>query len=1189
MSKPVKDSDLESGEKKRDVDDVSVTTTPSHHHHLRAPSSTHLPTGEILARRSGSASVLLRNEKGDLVVERKNSDIRIALKTRLSQSSLPSILPILPTSSADIHKDVATEEPLIDATDALERTGGTSTSGAYKEHLYPLEVLAEKFSVHIDHRDVSKSQGLTSKKAESLLQEYGPNVLTPPPRLPLWALFLLQFTNLLMVLLQVTALLCIILFIVNPTLWDNLYLGVLLYIVVFITCYETFSQEAKSDSLMEQFRAMVPQQTSVIRDGQLKNFPVSDLVLGDIIRLKSGDKVPADCRVLSVSSMKVDQSMITGEAEPVDIEVDAADTNALEARNLLFNGSLVVDGSCYAVVIKTGDATLIGTMVELTGDVGKSASTLKSDIEHFVKIVTLFALFQAALIFIVGLSRGYDPLMVFIYGFVVIMIGNVPQGLPTTVTASLFLVAERMSKQNVFVKKLDIIETLGACSLICTDKTGTLTMNQMTVSHLWLPCFANDDNNDQAKPQYFESQDFSAQLQTSLEKNTVMGDMLMRLLSIATLNSRVVLQKKSDDAASDEVEPSGDATELGLYRFFASILKQLPRLNDNNNADEVVKNHDYAAIETYRQQHPKVHEIPFNSSFKWQMSIHQMTGAPASKSMSHSEHVLLLKGAPDVLLDKCSFYFDPSGHIVPIDESFKRKYQRVYEEFGGQGERVLGFAVRFFDVQTTGSYAQLLAKDPHYHEHLRTSLIGDAAKSKHSPQDATNKPVPMKDLIFVGLITLLDPPRPEVPQAIKDCHTAHVKVVMVTGDHPLTAASIARKIGLLNHPCTKEEVAKLKNIPVSEVQEKDVPSIVVHGSTIPQMTEQDWVNLTQKQEIVFARTSPEQKLTIVKEFTKAGYITAMTGDGVNDSPALKQAAIGIAMGLNGSAVAKEAADVVLLDDNFASIVTGIREGRLLFANLKKSIAYSLAHLTPEVVPVLMWGFAGVVQPQGSMLALCIDLLTELIPATSFVFEEAESMIMEMPPRNPRTDKLTSFNLLFYAYGQAGLIVTCGCLFYFFRAFQHYGISPLQVMNNNNKFFPAESDARVVVTSDGQESYTPHEQQDILQSIQAGWYLMIVIGQVSHLFQCRTAHMSIFKHGLFRNQMANVGAVVAVILGCFVVYCPGINMVVSAKYPVSIEVFYGALVVTTAMWIFGEGRKALIRNYPENFFVKFMAW
>jgi sodium/potassium-transporting ATPase subunit alpha len=881
--------------------------------------------------------------------------------------------------------------------------------------------------------------------------------------------------------------------------------------------------------------------------------------------------------------------MITGESEPVDIEVHAVDTNALEARNLIFNGSLIVDGSCFAVVVKTGDATLIGTMVGLTGDVGKASSTLKADIEHFVKIVTLFALMQAALIFIVGLSRGYDPLTVFIYGFVVIMIGNVPQGLPTTVTASLYLVAERMSRQNVFVKKLDIIETLGACTLICTDKTGTLTMNQMTVSHLWLPAMDSVS---------FTAESFAQHLLTNPSIVASSTSTAMQLLSIGSLNSRVELEGRQENetaavkagstkdktedpnsTSNTEVSPTGDATELGLYRFFSNILRQLPQQGQP-------LRHEYDAIEQFRSKHPKVHEIPFNSSFKWQMSIHHL---PQTK-----QHVLFLKGAPDVLLSKCRFYLTAENTIAPMGEAFQASYQQKYEEFGGQGERVLGFAMRYFDAASEGNYEDQCKKDSKFHEHLRERLIGKSNHSKVSAQGntASSTPVePLNDLIFVGLITLMDPPRPEVPKAIQDCYSAHVKVIMVTGDHPLTAASIARQIGLLTKPTTKAEVAALKNIPEEDVTDEDIPAVVIHGQSIPKMTEEDWQRLTKKEEIVFARTSPEQKLTIVQEFTKAGHITAMTGDGVNDSPALKQAAIGIAMGLNGSAVAKEAADVVLLDDNFASIVTGIREGRLLFANLKKSIAYSLAHLTPEVIPVLMWGFAGVVQPMGSLLALCVDLLTELVPATSFVFEDPEDMIMQLPPRNPKTDKLTSWNLLFYAYGQAGMILTGGCLFYFFRAFQHYGVSPFQVMNNNNRFFPASSSDNIItVHKDGETHvYDEHDQKEILRVVQAGWYLMIVIGQVSHLYQCRTTRMSIFTHGLFRNSISNIGAVLAIVLGCFVVYCPGIRDIVSAAYPVSLEIFYASLLVSGAMWINGEGRKYILRTYPEHPVSKILAW
>lgn len=829
--------------------------------------------------------------------------------------------------------------------------------------------------------------------------------------------------------------------------------------------------------------------------------------------------------------------MITGEAEPVDNQVIAADPNALEAKNLIFNGSLVVDGGCYAVVVKTGDATLIGTMVELTGDVGKQASTLKRDIEYFVKVVTVFALCQAALIFIVGLSRGYDPLTVFIYGFVVIMIGNVPQGLPSTVTASLFLVAERMSHQNVFVKKLDIIETLGACTLICTDKTGTLTMNQMTVANLWVA------------GQRFVSDDFAAAMSTSENKvSAAMHQVMQRLLEIAALNSRVVMEQKTPDS---EPIPAGDATELGLYRFCSQCIQQWRA----------------TSIQDFRAMYPKQHEIPFNSAFKWQMTSHKI------EADANAGDTLFLKGAPDVLLDKCGFYLSANNEVLPIEDAWRAQYTSVYETFGGEGERVLGFAMRPYGAGRT--HKAFVQENPQYNEQLREHLIGKNAAT------AT------RDLIFVGLITLQDPPRPEVPQAVRDCHTAHVQVVMVTGDHPLTAAAIARKIGLITQQ-TRGDVAKARGIPESEVPEDDVKAVVVHGSMIPNMTEDDWKILVSKKEIVFARTSPEQKLIIVKEFTKAGHVTAMTGDGVNDSPALKQAAIGIAMGLAGSSVAKEASDVVLLDDNFASIVVGIKEGRVLFANLKKSIAYTLAHLTPEVAPVLFWGFAGVPQPMGSLLALCVDLLTELIPATSFSFEEPEALIMQLPPRNVVTDKLTSFNLLFYAYFQAGIIILGGCWFYFFRTFNHYGVTSVQVMNNNNKHFPAENDDDVFITDDGR-IYDKGAQKDIMQKIQAGWYLCIVIGQAIHLFNARTSTLSIFEHGLFRNKWSNIGVVAAACLSCFVVYTPGIQYVVSAQNPFSLNIFYATLIMFGAFWPYCEGRKWFTRTYPNHWLNKFLAW
>jgi sodium/potassium-transporting ATPase subunit alpha len=1081
------------------------------------------PSHHIGARRSGSASVLTRNENGEIAIQRKfssSADITIALKKRISASSLPSIIPV-----SEIP-----QKPILNAEEVLEKTGGKGAAGAYSEHMYPLEVLAEKFNTHIDYHDPSKSKGLTTKKVEQLLAELGPNVLTPPPKVPLWLLFLLQFTNLLMVLLMITGLLCIILFLVSYV-WYNLYIGVLLFVVVFITCYETYSQEAKSDSLMEQFRALVPEQASVIRDGNLQPVDATLLVIGDIIRLKAGDKLPADCRVILNESMKVDQSMITGESEPIDVSVAAQDPNALEARNLIFNGSLVVDGSCYAMVVRTGDATLIGTMVELTGDVGKTSSTLKKDIEYFVKVVTVFAIVQAASIFIVGCARGINPLDVFIQGFVTIMIGNVPQGLPTTVTACLYLVAEGMTKQNVFVKKLDIIETLGSCTLICTDKTGTLTMNQMSVANMWVheKTVTNDEFESAS------SQSISAKEEIQLKK----------LMEIAVLNSRVVLEKKKEEGP---LEPTADATELGFYKYFSKVLPH----------------HFKEEIEVFRSQNPKVHEIPFNSSFKWQMSIHNLTS-------EGGRQFLFLKGAPDVLLSKCSFYLSPEGSYQEIDEKFRKDYQREYEVFGGNGERVLGFAMR----PMLKTMEEELESNPQFKEKLRDDLVGKK----------TDKPI--TDLIFVGLITLLDPPRPEVPQAVKDCHTAGIKVVMVTGDHPLTAAAIARKIGLITLP-TREVLSKKHGIPANQVNEEEIEAVVVHGSTITNMTESDWKTLVSKKEIVFARTSPEQKLIIVKEFTKAGNVTAMTGDGVNDSPALKQAAIGVAMGLNGSAVAKEAADIILLDDNFASIVVGVREGRLLFANLRKSIAYTLAHLTPEVVPVLIWGYGGIPQPMGSLLALCIDLLTELVPATSFAFEKAESLIMQVPPRNVKTDKLTSVNLLSYAYLQAGGIITGACFLYYFRAFSRYGVSAQELFANNNKYFPYTS--YDFVTHDGSgRVYNKKDQNYILAVIQTGWFMMIWVGQAAHVWTCRTNTVSIFEHGFFSNTVTNYGVVLAILLGCFVAYCPGIRIIVQSANPFSLEILYAALLVWGTLWGYTELRKWYTRNYPGTWLNKQLAW
>ena len=299
------------------------------------------------------------------------------------------------------------------------------------------------------------------------------------------------------------------------------------------------------------------------------------------------------------------------------------------------------------------------------------------------------------------------------------------------------------------------------------------------------------------------------------------------------------------------------------------------------------------------------------------------------------------------------------------------------------------------------------------------------------------------------------------------------------------------------------------------------------------------------------------------------------------------------MGLNGSDVAREAADIVLLDDNFASIVVGIREGRLLFANLKKSIAYTLSHLVPEVIPVLLWAFAGIPQPMGALLALCVDLLTELVPATSLAYEQPESLIMKVPPRSVKTDKLTSFTLLFYAYGQAGMILTGGCFFVYFLTFQKFGVTAKMLFQNNNLFFPAansgDDDANYFVGTNDRR-FSPDEQNHILYVVQGGWYLMIVCGQAAHIWVCRTTTVSIFQHGIFTNRITNIGVVIALCLGCFVTYLPGLQVIVQSANPYSLLILYASLWVSFSLWAWAEGRKYITRTYPgKNCFNRYLAW
>merc|ERR1712142_975765 len=486
-------------------------------------------------------------------------------------------------------------------------------------------------------------------------------------------------------------------------------------------------------------------------------------------------------------------------------------------------------------------------------------------------------------------------------------VANVPEGLLATVTVCLTLTAKRMASKNCLVKNLEAVETLGSTSTICSDKTGTLTQNRMTVAHMWF------DNK------IVEADTSEDQSGSSFNKEASGWKTLER---VACLCNRAEFKPQQENVSVLKREVNGDASE-------AAILK-CTELSKGNVMD-------------YRKRNKKVCEIPFNSTNKYQVSIHETEDA------NDNRYLLVMKGAPERILERCSTIVI-DGRELPMNDEWKNAFETAYMELGGLGERVLGFCDFMLPAD----------KFP----------VG-------FPFDPEEVNFPCEGLRFVGLMSMIDPPRAADPDAVLKCRSAGIKVIMVTGDHPITAKAIARSVGIISEGTeTVEDIATRKGIPVQEVNPREALAAVVHGGEIKDLSEKalDEI-LMYHTEIVFARTSPQQKLIIVEGCQRMGRIVAVTGDGVNDSPALKKADIGVAMGIAGSDVSKQAADMILLDDNFASIVTGVEEGRLIFDNLKKSIAYTLTSNIPEISPFLLFILADVPLPLGTVTILCIDLGT----------------------------------------------------------------------------------------------------------------------------------------------------------------------------------------------------------------------
>jgi len=804
--------------------------------------------------------------------------------------------------------------------------------------------------------------GLNKDEAQMRLERDGPNVLTPAKTTPLWRLFINQLIGGFQMLLWAAALLAFISYGINREIAsENIYIGIVLVIVILLSALFTFYQDVSSRKEMSGFLDLVAHNAVVFRDGEKKEIPASTLVVGDVVEIKLGDKTPADIVIFENQGLKVDNSSMTGEAEPLERDVKMTDKNPLETKNLLFNASMIVEGKGKGIVIRTGDNTVIGRIAGLVALSGNSKTPLRREIDRFVKIIAVIAISCGIVFVIIAVAtledhtgQGIIKLILYAIG---IVIGAVPEGLLATVTVALRLTAKRMRTKNVLVKNLESVETLGSTSIICSDKTGTLTQNKMTVSHLWYnyKLYSTD-------PKALDLFDTENQCFKALHRG-------------ANLCNNTIFDPDDANTPFNDRKCLGDASETGLVRFNQAIRD----------------------IYEHRDANPRVCQIPFNSTTKWQISINRM-------EQDTDRFVMTIKGAPEVIWGLCTHIAElDKGHIVAhkITKEDKKAFDDAHDTLGGMGERVLGFA------------------------HLEL----DPAKFPTDFKFNSNKVnFPLNKFTFLGLISLIDPPREAVPDAIATCQKASIKVIMVTGDHPITAHAIAKKVGIIRGK-TKAEVAQEKGCKIEDVKDGEATAIVVAGTQLKEMSDDELDEVLKYNEIVFARTSPQQKLIIVEGCQRTGATVPVTGDGVNDSPALKKADIGIAMGISGSDVSREAADIILMDDNFASIVRGVEEGRTIFDNLKKSIAYKLTANFPELIPFFLFVLFKLPLPLTTLFILAIDVGTDMWPAIALAYEPPEPDLMERGPRQ-KGDNLVNTKLIAWAYALIGTVQVLGALMCF---------------------------------------------------------------------------------------------------------------------------------------------------------------
>jgi P-type Ca2+ transporter type 2C len=892
----------------------------------------------------------------------------------------------------------------------------------------------------------SSIDGLSDQEALERFEKYGPNQIEEVKKKPIIYKFLANLYQILALLLWAASVLAF--------LSGTPQLGVAIIAVIIINAIFSFWQEYKAEQALEALKRILPSTAKVIRKGQKTEILAGNLVSGDLLVLEEGDNISADARLVETSQMKVDSSTLTGESKPVRKVAHAIENdneNIIGTPNLVFAGTSVAAGSGKAVIFATGVNTEFNKIASLTQEVSQEPSPLQKELGRVTRIIAFIAVLLGIILFTVNVWLVKLPINIAFIFAIGLTVANVPEGLLPTVTLALAASVLKMARENALIKRLSSVETLGSTNIICTDKTGTITKNEMTVRKIWIPYKIIDVTGAGYQP----DGEFFHQGKSISHRDILELKLLMRSATFC------------NDSKLMEPEKSG-----GKYRIIGDPTEASLLVAARKNGFD---------WEEQLQKKPRIMELPFDSKRKSMSSIHK----------DGDNQVAYVKGAPKKIIS-LSQMISIDGEPQPFPDEEKEKIIKIHDDLAASGLRILAMA-----------YRDLPSDFDDYH----TETVE-------------------RDLVFLGMMAMQDPPRPEVKPAVEDCHRAGIRIIMITGDYGLTAKAIAKEVGIVSEACS-----------------------IIKGKELDQMNDEEVKDVLRDQcNVIFARAVPEHKMRIASILESEDEIVAMTGDGVNDAPALRKADIGVAMGITGSDVAKEAADMILTDDNFATIVAAIKEGRTIYENIRKFITYIFAHETAEIVPFIFMVLFRIPLPITVMQILAIDLGTDTVPALALGVGPPESDVMDRAPRS-RKERLLNLSVILRGYIFLGIIeaalVMSGYFWVLFSGGWNWG---------------------------QQLPFTDPLYLKATTMVFAG----IVLAQMGNLLGSQTSRTSVFEVGVFKNKWILRGIAFSVTVLLAIVYIPPLQGIFGTTTLGLYEWLY-LLTFVPIMFLADEVRKYLIRR------------